>query len=52
MKKIYQNPTTQIVKIHTVKMIAASQVGVGATYNGTTVLGRDNGGDFWDDEEE
>lgn len=50
MKKIYQNPTTQIVKIQTVKMIAVS---VGDTFTSKdTVLGRDNDGDFWEDEEE
>lgn len=51
MKKTYQNPTTKLVKIKTVQMIAASvqMYGTNATSAG---MGRDNGGDFWEDEEE
>lgn len=49
MKKIYQNPTITIVKIQTLQMLAES-VGVGATYNGETVLSRRDHSD-WDDEE-
>lgn len=50
MKKTYKTPTTLVVKIHTVKMIAASQLGVGGEYDGGTVLGR-HGGSGWDDDD-
>lgn len=53
MKKTYQNPTTKIVKIHTVQMIAASEtLGFGASV--TTAAGTESrqGGDFWEDEDE
>lgn len=50
MKKTYQNPTTMIVKIQTVHMIAASKLDVGNAYGtGDAVLSRDNDSD-WDDE--
>ena len=56
MKKIYQNPTTTVVKIQTVQMIASSLDGFNKSLNnvggnGRNALGRrDNS--FWDDEEE
>ena len=51
MKKTYQNPTTTVVTIKTVKMIAQS-LSVGEEYHsGDVVLSRENDGDFWDDEE-
>lgn len=56
MKKTYQNPTTKVVKIQTVKMIAASPDGFNKSLNsvggdGSNALGR-RGGSSWDDEEE
>ena len=53
MKKTYQNPTTTIVKIKTVKMIATSnqQLQVGEEYSGGTILSREGDG-FWEDDEE
>ncbi len=48
MKKTYQNPTTMIVKIQTVQMIAASTKMYGIDATGTA-MGRDNDSD-WDDE--
>ena len=63
MKKTYINPTTDIMKIQTVQMIAASDP-VGATFSdadsGTAGLNEGpasgdalsrGGGAFWDDEE-
>ena len=49
MKKTYQNPTTKVVMIKPIQMIAKS-VGVGDTYSGTEVLSRE-ADDFWDEEE-
>ena len=50
MKKTYQNPTTKIVKIQTMQMIAQS-VGVGSEYqSGNAVLSRR--GNSWDDEDD
>ena len=52
MKKTYQNPTTTIVKIKTVKMIATSTLSVGAAYQkDDVVLSREADG-FWEDDEE
>lgn len=56
MKKIYQNPTTKVVKIQTVKMIAASPDGFNSTLNtdggdGSNALGR-RSNSIWDDDEE
>ena len=49
MKKIYMVPTTQVVKIETVQMIAES-VGVGNSYkSGDAVLSRECSG--WDDDD-
>lgn len=49
MKKIYMVPTTQVVKIETVQMIAES-VGVGKSYkSGDAVLSRGSSG--WDDDD-
>ena len=50
MKKTYQNPTTTIVKIKTVKMIATS-LSVGEEYSGGTILSREGDG-LWEDDEE
>jgi hypothetical protein len=50
MKKIYMIPTTLVVKIETVQMIAESVVGVGRAYqSGDAVLSRESSG--WDDDE-
>lgn len=55
MKKIYNSPSTKVVKIGPMQMIAASDsVGVSSTnYNGsTTVESRRGGTWYYDDEEE
>ena len=44
MKKIYQNPTTRVITLKPMQIIAAS-LPTGDTYNGETVLGR-RGDDF------
>ena len=51
MKKTYQNPTTTIVKIKTVKMIAAS-LRVGEAYQENDVVLSREGDGFWEDDEE
>jgi len=57
MKKTYQNPTTMVVKIHTVQMIAAGSVeGFNRSLNSTgddggKALGR-RYNSSWDDEDE
>ena len=39
MKKTYRQPTIQIVKVQTNKMLAASeQVGFGNSYDGTSLI--------------
>ena len=53
MKKVYINPTTNILNIETAQMIAASgfESSLNTTgKNGNSALSR--GGDFWDDEDE
>ena len=50
MKKTYQNPTTTIVKIKTVKMIATS-LSVGEAYQKDDVVLSREGDSLWDDEE-
>ena len=47
MKKIYQNPEINVVKIQTTQMIAVSMVGKDAT---GTAMSRDTN-DLWDDDE-
>ena len=52
MKKTYMHPTTQIVKIETIQMIASSPLGIGDEYgtNGNnTVLGRGDSDWEYDD---
>ena len=51
MKKTYQNPTTTVVTIKTVKMIATSLAVGNAYQEGNVVLSRESDGDFWDDVE-
>lgn len=51
MKKTYNIPTLKVVKIHTACILAGSP-GLTGTYNGGTVLSRQDRGSFWDDEEE
>ena len=50
MKKIYQIPTTTIVRVQVARMIATSiqMYGVNAE---SEALSRESDGDFWDDEE-
>lgn len=50
MKKTYQNPEIKIVKVQAAQMIAAS-LEVQGNAQGATMLSRDGGSD-WDDEEE
>lgn len=50
MKKIYLEPKTVIVKVELQQMIAES-LGVYGTTNSSTMLSRD-GGSGWDDDEE
>lgn len=52
MKKTYQNPTTKIVKIQTVQMIATSNLNVGNAYQSEDVVLSREGGSLWDDDEE
>lgn len=51
MKKTYNIPTLKVVKIHTACILAGSP-GLTGTYNGGTVLSRQDRGSFWDDEDE
>ncbi len=52
MKKIYKNPTLEVIKIQTQKMLAASDPVLGNEYNSSTdgePLGREFGDDFEDE---
>ena len=51
MKKTYQNPTTTVVTIKTVKMIAQS-LRVGNEYKENDVVLSREGDGFWEDDEE
>ena len=54
MKKIYKNPTTEIVNIEMAQMIAASEITVGVSetpYDGEQIESR-RGSSLWDDDEE
>ena len=52
MKKIYQIPTTQIVKVQPMQMIAES-LNVNGDYNSSTItMGSRQGGGAWDDEDD
>lgn len=51
MKKIYQIPTTTIVKVQVARMIATSSIGMYATDATDVGMSREADG-FWDDEEE
>ncbi len=50
MKKIYQTPTTDIIKTELQQMIAMSQLGETEETSGN--LSRRNNNDVWEDEEE
>lgn len=52
MKKIYQKPAIMLVKVHTEKMIAASELRIGDTV--TTASGAESRrrGSLWDDDED
>lgn len=56
MKKTYNNPSTTVVKVQTVQMIAVSLDGFNSTLNstggdGSNALGRRNNS-YWDDEDD
>ena len=53
MKKIYIIPTTTVVKVETVHMIAASEnITLGGSYDGSSVIQSRRGNSFWDDDED
>ena len=53
MKKIYMIPTTTVIKIQTVHMIAASEdITLGGSYNGSSEIQSRRGNAFWDDEDD
>lgn len=53
MKKIYMIPTTQVVKINTVKMIAASlKISSSNADTNGGMLSRRGNNDLWDDDED
>jgi len=57
MKKVYIEPTMNIVKVQVTQMIAASPDGYDKNINttggdGESALGRSNNFDIWEDEEE
>ena len=53
MKKTYQNPTTMVVKIQAVQMIASSEkMGFGNSVNTASGAESRRGGSSWDDEDD
>ena len=53
MKKTYQNPTTKIVKIQIMQMIAASdKMGFGASVDSASGAESRRGGFTWDDDDD
>lgn len=50
MKKLYKNPEIKIIKVQTAQILAES-LGIQGEAQGSTMLSRD-GGSFWDDEDE
>ena len=48
MKKIYNNPTMEVVKIQTQQMLAGSTPQVTGNYSGGDILGHGNDFDFED----
>lgn len=53
MKKTYKNPELKVVALKTsIQLLTQSNVAVGQEYGGTTILSREQGDSFWDDEEE
>ncbi len=51
MKKEYKNPTLKVVNVKPAQFIATSEVGVGTTYTGTTVLSRGSRYSEWEDDD-
>lgn len=53
MKKTYMTPTTLVVKIHTVKMISASEtLDIGDTVTNASGAEGRRGGSGWDDDDD
>ena len=53
MKKTYLNPTLTVVKVQAASILAASDVKLGGSYNGSTkVEGRGASFSGWNEEEE
>lgn len=53
MKKIYQHPQITVVTLKTTThLLEQSTIGVGDEYNNTTILSRERGGSFFDDEDD
>ena len=51
MKKIYQNPEIKVVMLKPMKMIAASNLGLGGSYNGSDEI-QSRRSLLWDDDDE